>query len=278
MNVNSPQTQLVVKDWLDQAVKRLTIAGVSTAQLDSELILAHVLGHDRTYLHAHPDKIINDQILAKANSDLAKRLRRIPLAYITGVKEFYGRDFIVTPDTLIPRPESETIIDILKNIAKPGMKLIDIGTGSGCLGISAKLESPQLIVTLADISQAALKVAKNNAEKYGVKFSLLQSDLLTNISGVVDIIIANLPYVDKDWTRSTETNHEPASALFADQSGMSLMIKLLGQAPNNLQTGGYLLLEADPCQHNTLIQIADENHLKLIRRDGYIIAFQSVSQ
>src|SRR5680860_760663 len=171
MNANSLPLTPAFNQWLTDASVRLSEVLVPSANLDAEIILAHAIQKDRTYLHAHPEQIISATQLDTANAMLSQRLNRVPIAYIIGYKEFYGRQFITTPAVLIPRPESETIIDLLKEILPPTTyhlpptKLVDIGTGSGNLGITAKLEFPNIDVTLTDISTDALKIAAENGAK-----------------------------------------------------------------------------------------------------------------
>jgi len=267
-----------IKDWLNQASSQLISAGITSANLDAELILAYSLVQERTYLHAHPEQIINNKQYKLANRNLFKRLKNTPIAYITGHKEFYGRDFMVNKNTLIPRPESEDIIDTLKSIIhnrkSTGINLIDIGTGSGCLGITAKLEFNYLNVTLADISKKALDVAQENAIKLAVDVTLIKSDLLKKYHKTPDIILANLPYVNKSWDRSPDTNHEPSLALFANNNGLSIIFNLILQASNLLSAYGFLIIEADPIQHKSIIKHAKLNNLKLISCLGYALAFQ----
>lgn len=280
MSANSlPQTP-VIKDWLRNASRQLSNAGISSAQLDAEILLAYTLHENRTYLHAHPEQIIEAQQCELADTRLKLRLDRMPVAYIIGYKEFYGRRFIVTTATLIPRPESEDIITILKEILPyttyhlPPTRLVDVGTGSGCLGITAKLEFPSLDVTLIDISPHALNIAKQNAKKLSADVTIIQSDLLKEYAIQPDIIIANLPYVDKDWERSPETDYEPDLALFADNHGRLTIERLITQANNSLGTGGYLIIESDPAQHDSLSAYAKQQSFTLTRILGYCIAFK----
>lgn len=282
MNVNSLPKTPVIKDWLTDASHRLSIVGIPSAHLDAEIILAHTLHENRTYLHAHPEKIIEAQQCELADARINLRLDRIPIAYIVGYKEFYGRRFLVNEAVLIPRPESEDIITLLGQILPSTnyhllttrLKLVDIGTGSGCLGITAKLEFPNLDVTLSDISASALDVARTNAKKLSAEVIIIQSDLLQEYAIKPDIIIANLPYVDRDWDRSPETDHEPVLALFADNYGKLIIEKLIVQAGSSLNSEGYLIIEADPDQHESLIKHAKEQSLTLALRQGYAIAFK----
>ena len=281
MNVNSkPKAPITIDNWLADAGSRLRAQAVPTYTLDSELLLASVLKVDRTWLHAHSDDSIPTAIAHSADMLLAKRLTRVPIAYITGTKEFYGREFIVTPDVLIPRPESETMIELLKQLPIPDdAQASDIGTGSGCLGLTAKLECPQIRdMFLCDISSKALTVAKqNNRRHFHIrKVQYYQSDLLKNVPTGNDIILANLPYVDKEWERSPETNHEPAIALFAEDHGLALIYKLLSQAPQVLNPGGYVLLEADPEQHESIIVRGKQNGLVLETVRNYIVVLKKI--
>lgn len=282
MNVNSPLPVPVIKSWLKSATEQLTAVGIASARLDAELILAHSLKKDRTYLHAHSDDILELAVQQLADAQLARRLKYTPIAYIVGSKEFYGRRFSVTTDTLIPRPESEDVINLLKQILlstthhlpSTTLRLIDIGTGSGCLGITAKLEFPELEVTLADISSPALEVATANAKQLHADVTLLESDLLHNYPTQADIIVANLPYVDAAWQVSPDTVHEPSLALFAGDGGLALINKLIDQAVTVLTLQGVLLLEADPRQHSLIITYASHQGFRLISKRDYCIALR----
>ena len=263
-----------ISAWLDQAARQLREIGVDSARLDAELILANTLRKNRTYLHAHPESNIDPRRVDIANARLRLRLERVPLAYILGYRDFYGRRFTVSPQVLVPRPESEAIIELLKELDVSG-KLLDIGTGSGCLGITAKLEIPKLNVILSDISQPALRVARQNAEKFQADVALIKSNLLRAVPGKFDIIIANLPYVDRSWQRSPETNHEPALALFAKDEGLALIYQLIDQLPAHLSPGALVFLEADPRQHGAIIAYAGSRQLRHNLTRGFIVVLQA---
>lgn len=285
MNENSPLPTLVVNEWLQRATAALSDVGIPSARLDAELILAHTLRQNRTYLHAHPDAIIDNRQAEIADARLSLRLDRVPVAYIIGHKEFYGRRFHVTNATLIPRPESEALIELLKKavpsqtrlLTEAPLKLVDVGTGSGALGLTAKLLYPELDVTLIDNSRHALKVAEQNAAALHTDVTILRSDLLASYPFVADIIIANLPYVDPEWERSPETNHEPAEALFAHKHGLALILELLIQTKMQLVNGGHIILEADPVQHPTIIKAARENGLLLVEAEDYGLLLQKIA-
>jgi len=279
MNANSLPKTPVINQWLTDATRQLSTAGIPSARLDAEIILAHAINKNRAYLHSYPELSLEKNGLKSVNSLLKLRIERMPIAYITGKKGFYGRKFIVTPDTLIPRPESEDIITALKRILPsstyqlPLIKLVDIGTGSGCLGITAKLEYPNLDVTLSDISDSALGISKKNAEMLSANVRIIKSDLLQNYDEMPDIIFANLPYVDTAWPRSPETIYEPSLALFAKNNGLAIIKKLIAQSSDSLATNGFLIIESDPIQHKSLIVFANKYGLTKTDEFNYTITF-----
>lgn len=276
MSANSlPQTP-AINEWLRDAMAEISAVGVDSARLDAEIILAHTLRKPRTFLHAHGDEVLSLREYEVANARLQLRLDRVPIAYIIGHKDFYGRSFRVTTATLIPRPESEVMIELLDELmnrpdASTYKNLVDVGTGSGCLGITAKLEHPDLSVTLLDVSNYALKVAEQNAKTMSVEVTVLRSDLLKQYVLQPDIILANLPYVDESWEVSPETRHEPSLALFADKNGRDLIEKLIPQAASLQLARGLLLIEADPWQHSTLISFAGNYGYSHLQTREYII-------
>ena len=278
MNENSLPQPLAINDWLTDATHQLVMAGIPSARLDSELILAHTLRKNRSYLHAHPEDLMSAREIEIASARLSLRLDRVPVAYIIGHKEFYGQQFYVTTATLIPRPESEMLIELLNKVAPRNtsllpqqLRLVDVGTGSGALGITAKLLYPELDVTLVDISRHALNIAEKNATALDVEVTILQSNLLAGYPFAADIIIANLPYVDPEWERSPETDHEPSEALFANNHGKALIYELLVQTRDKLVSGGALILEADPEQHADIITEAKKYGLTLVETLDYAV-------
>lgn len=280
MNENSPLKTPAISSWLRTAAASLKQAGIDSARLDAELILAHTLQKSRTYLHAHGDEILSPRQAEIADARLHLRVERTPLAYIIGHKEFYGHQFKVTPSTLIPRPESEVMLELLLEADRqttlplhPRRRLVDVGTGSGCLGISAKLALPDLQVTLIDISRHALTVAEANARQLKADVLCLQSNLLAQYPFKAHYILANLPYVDPAWQRSQETNYEPDLALFADRGGLALIEQLLDEIPEHLTSTGHAFIEADPRQHAAIIETAKSHGLRVHTTRGFIIDF-----
>lgn len=268
-----------ISTWLRKATKELKDIGIESNRLDAELILSHTLRKPRTYLHAHLDETIDPRRKDIADARLGLRKERTPLAYIIGHKEFYGRLFKVTPATLIPRPETEDIVaqlleDTTEEISPK--TLIDVGTGSGCLGITAKLERPNFTVTLLDISPQALSIAQKNAQLLHAEVTTQRSDLLANYAVPADYIVANLPYVDRQWsvdTISPELRSEPELALYASNHGLKLILQLVPQAFRQLRPKGRLYLEADPVQHAPIKRAASQTGLTFVTVRGYCLVF-----
>ena len=273
---HSPPSPTSVDTWLAAAAAQLRAAGIASSRLDSELLLSHVLQQPRHWLHAHGDSILSQAHQMQGEQMLTRRLQHEPLAYLVGHKEFYGRDFVVSPTVLVPRPETEQMISLLLQLIQPTQRTIaDVGTGSGILAITAQLELSQCQVDAYDISPEALTIAQRNAQQHGatsVKF--IQSDLLVAAQQHYDVILANLPYVNPAWQRDDrETAHEPALALFAEDDGLALISTLLAQTEQWLTPSGLLILEADPCQHSRIIACAATHQLTHMRSEGYALVF-----
>ena len=268
---------MIISEWLKIATKSLKTTNIPSARLDAELILANTLRKNRTYLHAHLDEEIDPRRFDIANARLDLRLDRVPIAYILGYKEFYGRRFTVSPSVLIPRPESEDLISLFLELTASEIAekvLIDVGTGSGCLGITAKLERSNLSVILSDISKPALNIAEKNANALNADVHIQQQSLLNGQLKPVDYIFANLPYVDKNWDVSPELQYEPGIALFAEDEGLKLILQLISQAPRCLISEGLLFIEADPQQHNRIINEAVKNGFVRERVLNYILVLR----
>lgn len=284
MDKKSILPEVTIADWLRESTALLKGIGIESARLDAEILLAHTIKRPRTYLHAHGDEPLDLRTREIANARLDLRRDFTPIAYIIGHKEFYGRRFKVSTATLIPRPETETMIDMVKAsihhttpLFPERKKLIDVGTGSGCIGITLKLELPELEVTLSDLSNHALSVAEKNARTLEASVDLHQGDLLRNYGFPVDIICANLPYVGRDWEVSRDTHAEPDMALYAADDGLALIKLLIIQASRLLRAGGSLYLEADPRQHAAIIAYAKENSLQQSETTGFIVSLYKAS-
>ena len=286
MSVSLPPKMLTINAWLKNATQELKGANIKTASLDAELILASTLRKDRTYLHAHDSEAIPPRFLQIADARIALRKDHVPIAYILGSKDFYGRQFKITPAVLVPRPESEQFIEVLKqlmpkneNLFNSTPELVDVGTGSGVLGITAKLEFPEISVTLLDIDRHALYIARENARRFEIEINQNISNLLGNYYGKADFILANLPYVDKKWGTPSvlELGHEPETALYANDEGLHFIKKIIIEAKHKLAPSGFLLIESDERQQPEIRKFARENNFEVIRTDGLIttLAFKN---
>lgn len=270
-----------VKSWLQSASQKLKNAEIASADLDAELILARVLDTERTTLHAYPNRRLTRQQVFHANNWLNKRLNRVPLAYIFHEKEFFGRKFYINESVLVPRPETEALIEVTKELTQNDDKILDVGTGSGIIPATLKLELPKTVEIFAsDISLHALAVANLNIKRLTSKeIQLFESNLLdkipSEILSQITILTANLPYVDRNWVNfeaQNELHHEPQIALYAEKNGLELIFSLLEQAQflPNLRT---IILEADPQQFEQIEQKAAQLGFQKIKSKDYIIAF-----
>lgn len=256
-----------VDNWLDMHSKQLRKVGINSARLDCFVLLEHVLAKDRTWLIAHMEFTLEDHHLNRLNTLVAQRFKHTPLAYIVGSKEFYGREFLVNNDVLIPRPESEAIIELLMRFSETHEinTVIDIGTGSGCLAITAALLLPKTHITASDISPDALKVARRNARTYSVQIRFHVSDLLTDLPGMPStrhyVILANLPYVPADLITSPEITREPGLALFSDRDGLNHYRRFWQQITGRKNKPFAIITESLSTQHQKMSSLA--------RKSGY---------
>ena len=234
-----------VGKFLTDATSLLLEAGVSTARLDCIVLLEDELQKDRAWILAHPDHDIPMSSLERLSEQLSRRTAHVPLAYIRGKAEFYGREFEVTSHTLVPRPETETMIECLKSLGLPEQtRLVDVGTGSGCIAISAALELPGLAVLACDIDLECLAVAERNARKLGATVTFIQSNLIEQVKGC-SVIGANLPYVPDDYSINTAATHEPRHAIFGGTTGLDLYEQLFRQIAQ-MESGPRYVLTRKP--------------------------------
>jgi release factor glutamine methyltransferase len=276
-----------INDWLKYAEAFLKEKGIRTSRLDSILILEHVAGRDRSWLLANPDSIIDPALMQKLKNLLIKRSAHVPISYLLGKSEFYGREFVLNEAVLEPRPESEAMIDMLKHIALSMVKqpskgllsknklfIADVGTGSGALGITAALELPGSEIVLIDIDDEVLKTAKINVDLFTLNISLIKSDLLSKAPGPYDILLCNLPYVPDDYKINLAAGHEPKIAIFGGKDGLNLYRKLFKQASLLNHRPLYILCESLPFQHEDLKQIAESSSYILEKTDDFIQSFR----
>ncbi len=265
-----------LKDWLEVSVYKLEKIGIPTARLDCLVLLEDVLRIDRANLIAHPETKLSIANLKVLNTQLIKRLDHQPLSYIRGKTEFYGREFIINKHVLEPRPESEAMIEFFKELKLPPSSVIlDIGTGSGALAITAKLERSKFEVLASDIDEKCLAVARQNAKKHGASIKFIKTDLFISLNKKVDVILANLPYVPDEFKLNEAAKNEPKLAIFGGPDGLDIYRRLFEQLNNSKSPPKFILTESLPTQHSKLAQTAKQAGFKLNKTDDFIQLFSS---
>jgi release factor glutamine methyltransferase len=264
-----------LKQALTSAIARLTVDHVPSPRMNAELLLMFTLDCDRAYLYAHPERELTSEEQARYERSLAERARGVPAQYITGHQEFWGMDFIVSPAVLIPRPETEHVIEAVlelqasaSGVRRPapgpqipavrvsgspksgaGSRILDVGTGSGCIALALAKELPQVEIHASDISAAALEVARANAARHQLesRIQFHQSDLLAGFeNSSFDFIVSNPPYVgesEEDQVQLEVRKFEPRNAIFAGPTGLEVIARLIPQAHAALRPGGWLVME-----------------------------------
>ena len=331
-------------EWIKESVRQLREAGVTTARLDCLVLLEDAIGKDRAWLLAHPEHNLQGSVLKSLSTKITQRVQHVPLAYIRGKVEFYGREFTVNAHTLVPRPETETMIELLKRVRnleadvavweverrgrKPSKKqylfekqepksslvktedgykvlwekparrqltqkpapirgsglryhdedlyIVDIGTGSGAIAITAKLEMPEATVVATDIDKKCLETAQKNAKNLSADVTFAQGNLLEPVelpAEQIVVLLCNLPYVPDDFSINTAATHEPKHALFGGSDGLNLYRELFNQIQMRDMKPAYVLTESLPPQHQTLAEIAKAAGYELYETDDFIQCF-----
>lgn len=266
-----------VVEWLKGAKQK-------TETLDAELIALRAFapkGADRSWLVAHGDSVATEAEIEVADEMLARRVEGEPLAYVLREKEFYGRKFTVTTGVLVPRPETEVLIELVKGLDLPTRpQFLEVGTGSGCIAVTLALEFSQAFVVATDLSEEALVTAQANDDAYEGRIEFYQGDLLGDFPEDIvgfDVLVANLPYVDRswEWLDKRTLGYEPEEALYAGDGGLALYKKLILQIwRRGADFTKYVVFETDPCQHEDLIKFAEEYGFSLLKAEGFGLAFR----
>ncbi len=260
--------------FLKNATSYLAKAGIGTARLDALVLLEDELGRDRAYLLAHPETMISKTKLKRLEAKLKRRAGHLPLAFVRGQTEFYGRKFFVNRHTLEPRPESETMIELLLKLPLPPKPAIaDVGTGSGALGITAKLELHNSEVDLYDIDASALSVARHNQALHELHLHTRKSDLLSAHVRTYDVILANLPYVPDHHRINQAAAMEPRIAIFGGRDGLDIYRRFFAQLHRFTWRPKFVLTESLPPQHDQLAEIANAHGFRLLRSQDFIQVF-----
>lgn len=287
-------------DVADQAARRLVAAGfaIEDARTDAGVLVRAVLGWTSATWLARRRDSAPDDLAARLDPLIVRRARREPVAYITGEREFYGRTFRVTPDVLIPRPETELVVETALGKLKiagpaagggpstsrgPGRqaapRTIEVGTGSGCIAISIACERPDVEITATDISPAALAVARDNADRLGAgRVEFVEGSLLAGLPGPWDVIVSNPPYIARTDRAALPTDvrdYEPDAALFGGDDGLDVIRALIAEAASTLRPGGALIMEIGAGQADVVsamlrarafVDIHGQNDLQAIPR------------
>lgn len=257
--------------------RRLRAAGVDHDRLTAGLLLRHLIGVERTHLLTRSEEQIGEDQYHAYLELVERRAAGEPLQYVTGHQEFYGLDFLVTPDVLIPRPETEFLIERVIKLAQESegesLLIVDVGTGSGCISVTIAKLLPGALLIATDVSSAALTVARRNAERHGVRdrIEFLEGDLLAplagrGLEGGVDILASNPPYVNQDGRQLLQRevrDWEPHEALFGGADGLDFYRRLLTETAQILKPEGYLVLEIGFSQLEAISEIVSESELRL---------------
>ena len=253
-----------LKPALSSAIERLEAADVGSARMNAEVLLMFVLGVNRAYLYAHPERELTAEEEAQYDGVLAQRATGMPSQYITGHQEFWGLDFVVSPAVLIPRPETEhlveSVLELARGMARP--KLVDVGTGSGCVALSLAHELTGAEVYAVDVSAEALEIARANAGRLQLdkRVHFMQSNVLEALAGVddFDFVASNPPYVgfgEADKVQKSVRDFEPRVAVFAGQQGLDVIGPLIEQAHRALKPGGWLALEIGYSMRDAVVDL-----------------------
>ena len=237
---------MTLQEALVQGTKLLENAGISVPRLTAEVLLSQAIRCERPFIYAHPEQELREVEWIHYGRYLHERLNGKPTQYITGRQEFYGREFRVTPDVLIPRQETELVVETALEAGRSARRILDVGSGSGAIAVTLQLETNATVYG-TDISAAALAVAAENARKLGARAEFVCCDLMSAIaSSSMDLVVSNPPYVPEAERASLQRevrDHEPGLALFAGPTGFEIYERLVAEAERVLCPGGWLVLE-----------------------------------
>lgn len=253
-----------LKAALASAVERLEAADVGSPRMNAETLLMFVLGVNRAHLYAHPERELTLEEQTRYDEVLAQRVAGVPSQYISEHQEFWGLDFIVSPAVLIPRPETEHLVEAVLEMARraPHLKLVDVGTGSGCVALALAHEIKDAEIYAVDLSAAALEIARANAARLQMedRVRLVQSDVLQALADIhdFDFVVSNPPYVgfgEASKVQKSVFEFEPRMAVFAGEHGLDVIVRLVQQAHSALKPGGWLATEIGYSMRDAVVHL-----------------------
>jgi release factor glutamine methyltransferase len=248
---------------------------VENPRLNAEHLLAHVLGRKRIELYLEFERVLTESELAPLRDLVKRRGEGEPLQHLLGTIEFCGLTFLCDKRAMVPRPETEELVELIESrIENRKSRIVDVGTGSGVIALSLAMKFPEAEILGVDVSDDALTLAQENAARLNLadRIRFLRSNLLENVDGTFDLVVANLPYISTQdhHTLSREVLHDPAVALFASAQGDELMRELIAQAPSQLGPGGILALEIGIGQSDALLSaLAEKNYRDISSKTDY---------
>ncbi len=263
-----------LRQALASAVDRLEAAEVGSPRMNAEVLLMFVLGVHRAYLYAHPERELTPEEETRYNQALAQRATGMPSQYITGHQEFWGLDFVVSPAVLIPRPETEHLVETVLELARevPRPRIVDVGTGSGCIALALVHEVKDAEVYAVDVSADAVEIARANAARLQLdaRVRFVQSDVLAALadSHDFDFVVSNPPYVgfgEADKVQKSVREFEPRVAVFAGEQGLDMIAPLVEQAHSALKPGGWLTVEIGYSMRDAVLDLLSPTMWKQVR-------------
>lgn len=275
-HMNNNSYQMTLEKVLQDTELELKNSKIESARLDSQLILTHVIKKPRSWILSHGDFVLSTKQIDRLKSLTKLRQSNTPIAYILNEKEFYRRTFLCDERALVPRPESEQLIsDILEILPKKPLSILDVGCGSGILGITTFLENPRWKITLSDISTDAIQLAKQNIELFNLstKISIIKANLLPK-NLFFDVVIANLPYLPTNLTDKPDIAKEPKISLFAGKDGLDIYRDLFEQLEDIKDKPTYLFIESLKEQQPELINIAKTIEYILLKKTDFTLIFK----
>jgi release factor glutamine methyltransferase len=267
-----------ISQVITEGASRLHASGIDQERRTAGLLLCHVMGIDRTRLLTRSEEQIDEAQYLAYLALVVRRAAGEPAQYLTGHQEFYGLDFIVTPDVLIPRPETEFLIERVMNLVEDSKQdsplIVDVGTGSGCIAVTVAKQLPRARLIATDASRAALDIARTNAERHGVRdrIEFLEGDLFAplakrGLEGAVDVLASNPPYVNEESSELLQRevrDWEPHEALFGGVDGLDFYRRLIAESPHYLKPGGYIVLEIAFSQLDSISEMVKGSALDLV--------------